>query len=157
VGTPQRQFPYGIDDPTLPPSTASAVRRGHSNKHQEAQQQTPQAGKRAAAQQQRLTDAMFGTGPRELSTRTATGLVVKANSDGCLAAAQRDLYGDQARWFRTEVAVNNLEAMEAGNIDSMPWVERNDRTAPGTATRAKGRRPGLPRRGPQEVRLVRAS
>lgn len=116
----QRQFPYGIDDPAWAAEHGfgSAAKAGGPDRGDGARdaprtqraQQAPQPGKRTAKRQQRLADALFGTGRRELSTRTATGLVVRANSDGCLAEAQRVLYGDQARWFRTEVAVNNIEA-----------------------------------------------
>ncbi|MDN0199893.1 hypothetical protein [Streptomyces sp. S.PNR 29] len=119
----QRQFPYGIDDPawaaehgfgsaawTTGPDHGDGPRDAPRTRRTQQAQQAPQPGTQAAEQQQRLSDALFGTGRRELSTRTATGLVVKANSDGCLAEAQRVLYGDQARWFRAEVAVNNLEA-----------------------------------------------
>jgi hypothetical protein len=72
-------------------------------------QQAPQPGKRTAAP--------VGSG---VSTRTATGPVVRANSDGCLAAAQRVLYGDRARWFRTEVAVNNIEAATYHHVTRAP-------------------------------------
>ncbi|MEU0411270.1 hypothetical protein ABZ307_26095 [Streptomyces griseorubiginosus] len=62
-----------------------------------------------ASDQQRVADALFGTGRAELSLRLRTGFVVRAHTDGCLAAAQRRLYGDQDRWFRTSVVVNNLK------------------------------------------------
>ncbi|MGP4002725.1 hypothetical protein [Streptomyces sp. 8N706] len=110
---PQREFPYGIDDPDW------ASRHGFGtdsdtgqNRPVETTRTAPsrKALREEAARRQALADAMFGTGRRELSARTATGHVVKANSDGCLAAAQRTLYGDQERWFRAEVAVNNLGA-----------------------------------------------
>lgn len=52
--------------------------------------------------------ALFGSGPAELSLTLATGYTVRAHTDGCLAEALRFLYGDQARWFRAEVTVNNL-------------------------------------------------
>ncbi|MEV6316108.1 hypothetical protein [Streptomyces sp. NPDC051776] len=120
---PQRQFPYGIDDPAWAAEhgfgsaagTGRPARGGGTGDARRTQRagsapRGQQSGKKAVAEQRRLSDALFGTGRRELSTRTATGYVVRANSDGCLAEAQRDLYGDQARWFRTEVAVNNLEA-----------------------------------------------
>ncbi|AYC39688.1 hypothetical protein [Streptomyces griseorubiginosus] len=58
---------------------------------------------------QRVADALFGTGPAELSLRLPTGYTVRAHTDGCLAAAQRRLYGDQDRWFHTSVVVNNLQ------------------------------------------------
>ncbi|MFF4786172.1 hypothetical protein [Streptomyces griseorubiginosus] len=58
---------------------------------------------------QRVADALFGTGPAELSLRLPTGYTVRAHTDGCLAAAQRRLYGDQDRWFHASVVVNNLQ------------------------------------------------
>ncbi|BBC35366.1 hypothetical protein SGFS_066600 [Streptomyces graminofaciens] len=56
----------------------------------------------------KVTEALFGAGEAELSVRLTTGYVVRAHTDGCLASAQRRLYGDQRRWFRTSVIVNNL-------------------------------------------------
>ncbi|MCI3277993.1 hypothetical protein [Streptomyces cylindrosporus] len=103
----QRQFPYGIDDPAWAAEHGFGITAGSTGQGGPA---TPKLDRKAAAEQQRLSDALFGTGRRELSTRTATGLLVKANSDGCLAQAQRVLYGDQAAWFRTDVTVNNLAA-----------------------------------------------
>ncbi|MEU6254547.1 hypothetical protein [Streptomyces sp. NPDC047043] len=118
VGEGERQFPYGIDDP------AWAARHGFGIAAQAGRtqrtEQAPQPDKKTLAQQQRLSDALFGTGRRELSTRTATGLVVKANSDGCLAEAQRVLYGDQAAWFRSDVAVNNLAAAAHRRVTQDP-------------------------------------
>ncbi|OEJ30177.1 hypothetical protein BGK67_01255 [Streptomyces subrutilus] len=70
-------------------------------------QQRPKA---ASAEDRRFEAAYFGTDPRELSLTLPTGHTVTANTDGCLASAQRDLYGDQKRWFEAEVVVNNLRA-----------------------------------------------
>lgn len=120
AAAPQRRFPYGIDDPAWAAAHGFGDADGTQQDGTQQAQQSPQPGKKAAAQQQRLVDALFGTGRRELSTRTATGLVVRANSDGCLAEAQRVLYGDQARWFRTEVAVNNLEAAAHHRVTGDP-------------------------------------
>nr|WP_320777352.1 hypothetical protein [Streptomyces sp. CRN 30] len=60
------------------------------------------------AEQRRVDGALFGTGRAELSLRLPTGYVVRAHTDGCLAAAQRRLYGDQRRWFQVSVTVGNL-------------------------------------------------
>ncbi|UQI46351.1 hypothetical protein M1P56_19365 [Streptomyces sp. HU2014] len=68
----------------------------------------PGQGPSPAAEQRRVNAALFGTGRTELSVALPTGYVVRAHTDGCLAAAQRRLYGDQRRWFRTSVVVNNL-------------------------------------------------
>ncbi|KUN09136.1 hypothetical protein AQI95_04590 [Streptomyces yokosukanensis] len=62
----------------------------------------------STAEQQRVDAALFGTGPAQLSLRLPTGYVVRTHTDGCLAAARRRLYGDQVRWFRTSVVVDNL-------------------------------------------------
>ncbi|MEU9852146.1 hypothetical protein [Streptomyces sp. NPDC047974] len=65
---------------------------------------------RAPAGDRALQAALFGTGTRELSVTLATGATVTAHSDGCLAAAKDRLYGDQRRWFRVQVVVDNLRA-----------------------------------------------
>ncbi|MEV4439969.1 hypothetical protein AB0K09_13245 [Streptomyces sp. NPDC049577] len=72
----------------------------------------PRPGQTApsAPDQQRVTDALFGRPPAELTVTLSTGYVVRAHTDGCLAAAQQRLYGDQRRWFRASVIVNNLRA-----------------------------------------------
>ncbi|MEV5438754.1 hypothetical protein AB0K80_22490 [Streptomyces sp. NPDC052682] len=105
----QRSFPYGIDDPAWAAAHGFGGTAG-TGTDAPAARRAPRPGSTAARREQRLADALFGTGRPELSTRTETGHVVRAHSDGCLARAQRVLYGDQGRWFRTEVAVNNLEA-----------------------------------------------
>ncbi|MEU3838726.1 hypothetical protein AB0E88_01600 [Streptomyces sp. NPDC028635] len=64
--------------------------------------------------------ALFGTGPAELSLTLATGYTVRAHTDGCLAQAQRFLYGDQARWFRAEVTVDNLRAEAEARLGKDP-------------------------------------
>ncbi|MCX4513466.1 hypothetical protein OHA27_24710 [Streptomyces sp. NBC_01619] len=65
------------------------------------------------AEGRRLQAALFGTGPAELSLTLHGGHTVSAHTDGCLASAQRALYGDQRRWFRAQVTYNNVRT-EAG-------------------------------------------
>ncbi|MFV8132742.1 hypothetical protein [Streptomyces syringium] len=67
----------------------------------------------AGGHDRRIQDALFGTGRRELSLTLATGYTITAHTDGCQAAAQRVLYGDQRSWFRAQATVDNLRA-EAG-------------------------------------------
>ncbi|MBL1083540.1 hypothetical protein JK359_16425 [Streptomyces actinomycinicus] len=64
--------------------------------------------------------ALFGTGPAQLSLTLATGYTVRTHTDGCLAQAQRFLYGDQARWFRAEVTVNNLRPEAEARLGKDP-------------------------------------
>nr|WP_258193774.1 hypothetical protein [Streptomyces sp. MA5143a] len=80
------------------------------------------------AERERVAEAMFGAGRTELSLRLPTGHVVRAHTDGCLAAAQRRLYGDQRRWFRTSTIVNNIEP-EAAHGDRTLAEVRADRSA----------------------------
>ena len=68
----------------------------------------------------RLQGALFGRGRPELAVTLATGFTVRAHTDGCLAAAQRELYGDERRWFRTQVVVNNLRAEAQLRMKSDP-------------------------------------
>lgn len=60
-------------------------------------------------EQRRVSDALFGSGPAELSLTLPGGHEVRQHTDGCLAQAQQRLYGDQQRWFRASTLVNNLK------------------------------------------------
>ncbi|MEU9209808.1 hypothetical protein AB0D27_18115 [Streptomyces sp. NPDC048415] len=91
----------------------------------------------------RLQVALFGRGRRELSVTLATGYTVTAHTDGCLAAAQDELYGDQRLWFRTRVVVNNLRA-EA--------QQRMSRDPDYRAARARWTRCVAPAHGPRRER-----
>ncbi|MFF4695265.1 hypothetical protein [Streptomyces chattanoogensis] len=75
-----------------------------------------------------VTAALFGTGRAELTLPLPTGYVVRAHTDGCLAAAQRRLYGDQRRWFRASVTVNNLGPEAAHTHRSLAEVRARHRT-----------------------------
>lgn len=81
-----------------------------------------------AAEQQRVDGALFGTGRAELSLELPTGYVVRAHTDGCLAAAQRRLYGDQRRWFRVSVIVGNLRPEAAHSHLTLARVRARHRT-----------------------------
>ncbi|MFD9887643.1 hypothetical protein ACFWZT_39955 [Streptomyces alboflavus] len=87
----------------------------------------PRPGDRppSAAEQQRVARALFGTGRTELALTLPTGHAVRAHTDGCLASAQRTLYGDQRRWFRVSTVVNNLKPEAAFREE--PLTEVRDR------------------------------
>ncbi|MEU9112222.1 hypothetical protein AB0D04_10590 [Streptomyces sp. NPDC048483] len=91
-----------------------------------AGQRPPHTAERRKAQQ-RVTAALFGTGRTELSLTLPTGYVVRAHTDGCLAAAQRRLYGDERRWFRASVTVNNLKPEAAHTHRSLAEVRARHR------------------------------
>ncbi|MEV0317789.1 hypothetical protein ACIBKX_03510 [Streptomyces sp. NPDC050658] len=94
----------------------------------------PRAGQpRAAtaagrAESRRVADALFGAGRTELALTLPTGYSVRAHTDGCLASAQRTLYGDQRRWFEVSTVVNNLGPEAAHRHRSLDWVRARHRT-----------------------------
>lgn len=63
-----------------------------------------------AADARRVDRALFGTGKAELTLKLPSGHVIGHHTDGCLAVAERRLYGDQRRWFRAVTNVNNLKS-----------------------------------------------
>ncbi|WP_199550088.1 hypothetical protein [Streptomyces sp. N35] len=63
-----------------------------------------------AAERRRVVRALFGAGRPELRVRLPNGYVVRRHTDGCLAAAQQRLYGDQPRWFTVSTTVDNLKS-----------------------------------------------
>ncbi|MEU4269338.1 hypothetical protein [Streptomyces sp. NPDC026092] len=101
-----------------------------------------------AEEDRRLQSALFGAGPRELSLTLATGHTVTAHTDGCLARARQTLYGDQTRWFRAQVTVDNLRAEAQQRMKGDPAhqaaLARWNRcaTPPGTPSAARVERPG---------------
>ncbi|MFD0418976.1 hypothetical protein [Streptomyces sp. NPDC127108] len=90
----------------------------------------PRPGSRApsTAEQQRVARALFGTGRTELSLTLPTGHSVRAHTDGCLASAQRTLYGDQRRWFRVSTVVNNLKPEAAFREQPLTEIRARHRT-----------------------------
>ncbi|QIZ00072.1 hypothetical protein HEP87_47250 [Streptomyces sp. S1D4-11] len=92
----------------------------------------------------RLQGALFGRGRPELSVILATGYTVTAHTDGCLAAAERDLYGDQRLWFRTRVVVNNLRAEAQQRMKRDPDYRAATARWTRCVTPAHGPRPGRP-------------
>ncbi|MEV5609035.1 hypothetical protein [Streptomyces sp. NPDC052225] len=90
----------------------------------------PRPGQRppSRTEQERVADALFGRPPAELSLTLANGIPVRAHTDGCLAEAQRTLYGDQKRWFRVSTVVNNLRPEAAYRERSLASVRAQHRT-----------------------------
>ncbi|MGY0020755.1 hypothetical protein [Streptomyces sp. cg35] len=89
----------------------------------------PRPGQRgvSADEQQRVAAALFGRPPAELSLTLANGVPVRAHTDGCLAAAQRSLYGDEKRWFQVSTVVNNLRPEAAYRERSLASVRARHR------------------------------
>ncbi|MEU9860714.1 hypothetical protein AB0D99_07560 [Streptomyces sp. NPDC047971] len=130
--------------PTVPPTPRAqdellrTVERTLVDRCLDAEGLTLATKPRTPEADRRLQAALFGTGPRELSLTLATGHTVTAHTDGCLAGARQTLYGDQRRWFRAQVTVDNLRAEAQARIKGDPAhraaLERWNRCAvpPGT-------------------------
>ncbi|MBS2962961.1 hypothetical protein KGA66_07895 [Actinocrinis puniceicyclus] len=109
-GTDPLEFPYGLDD------VAWARANGYGFA-QRAALGAAQHDNPNARYVQRLTSgrrtayvaAMFGSKSNQVSVTVPNGDVVVQNTDGCLAAAERRLYGDFVRWFRDQTIAGNLE------------------------------------------------
>jgi len=106
--------------------------------------QEPAAEGQQSTADRRLQEALFGRGRPELSVTLATGYTVTAHTDGCLAAAERDLYGDQRLWFRTRVVVNNLRAEAQQRMKRDPDYRAATARWTRCVTPAHRARPGRP-------------
>ncbi|MFF9624954.1 hypothetical protein [Streptomyces griseosporeus] len=151
---------------TAPPAPdLPASERGRSELIQAAQQVLVDRclRARAAAGPPPEQEVLFGAGRAELSLTLATGYTVRAHTDGCLAEAHRYLYGDQARWFRAEVTVNNLRPLAQARLRDDPDYRAaltrraacDDRDTP--CIRASGLRQLRERLEPVRLAQVRAA
>ncbi|MFH7599424.1 hypothetical protein WDV06_30640 [Streptomyces racemochromogenes] len=112
-----RSFPYGLDD------VAWARAHGYGGRAEraaaEARAADPNqryfhrlpARERAAAR-----SALMGASPTGLSATAPTGMTLTASTDGCIARAQRTLYGDLASWFRAKVVTMNLRPVQEERV-----------------------------------------
>jgi hypothetical protein len=99
----------------------------------------PERGERAQPAAGRLRRVLFGDRQRALRVRLPTGYVVSASDNGCLAEAQRRLYGDRAAWFRADTIVGNLEPLAQQRARQDPGEDalRRARSAVGRRFRAQ--------------------
>lgn len=105
-----REFPYGIDDVAWARTngygfTQRAALSAAQHDNPNAQYIRSLIPDRQAA----YSAAMFGSKTDQVSVTVPSGDTVVQNADGCLAAAERRLYGDFTRWFRAQTVTGNLE------------------------------------------------
>jgi hypothetical protein len=142
------QFRYVIDDP------AWARTRGYGL----AERRRAMAARAASAGQRRheslpaaaklAYDRAYTGGDRpDLSAVAPTGVTVQASADGCLADAQRRLYGDLHRWFTARVTANNL----APAVMNAVWRDPRYGSAEQVWARCM-RAAGVPVAGPRAAR-----
>ncbi|MFI8263058.1 hypothetical protein [Streptomyces sp. NPDC085665] len=112
-----RSFPYGVDD------VAWARAHGYGGRDQRAAARAREddpnqryfrglsASGRAAAR-----SALMGSAPVGLSATAPTGMTITASAEGCIADAERTLYGDLATWFRVKVVTMNLRPVRETRV-----------------------------------------
>ncbi|MEV6955844.1 hypothetical protein [Streptomyces sp. NPDC051183] len=112
-----RSFPYAVDDVEWArvhgyggrdEKRLAEARRADPNQkyfHRLSERQ------RAAAR-----TALMGRSPVGLSAEAPTGMTLTASTEGCIAQAQRTLYGDLAGWFRAKVVTMNLRPVRETRV-----------------------------------------
>ena len=120
-GTSQREFPYGIDDVAWARTWGFGA--GGAPARASRHRDTP----RAARERRRLGRVLAGDLRDVVSVRLPTGYVVAMSPDGCIARAQRRLYGDHARWFRANAIVSNLDALTQRRVTQQPAFRARER------------------------------
>ncbi|MFD0265143.1 hypothetical protein ACFVGY_00900 [Streptomyces sp. NPDC127106] len=112
-----RSFPYAVDDVAwardhgyggAEERAAARAREDDPNQRYFRRLSAPE---RAAAR-----TALMGAAPVGLSVQAPTGMTVTASADGCIADAQRSLYGDLAAWFRVKVVTMNLRPVREARV-----------------------------------------
>ncbi|UYM07643.1 hypothetical protein [Solicola gregarius] len=91
--------------------------------------------------------ALNGDVAHEVSVRIG-GTEVSASTRGCTSAAQRALYGDFGRWFRTSTRVENLGGQYRRAVGMNPQYRKVER-----AWRICMRHRGYETKNPSELRL----
>ncbi|MEU7556149.1 hypothetical protein AB0B01_28110 [Streptomyces sp. NPDC044571] len=116
-GEAARSFPYGVDD------VAWARAHGYGGREERRMAQARQAdpnqryfqglspSARAAAR-----TALMGSSPVGLSVKAPTGMTITASTEGCIAEAERTLYGDLKGWFRVKVVTMNLRPVREARV-----------------------------------------
>lgn len=108
--TDPREFPYGIDDVAWARANGYGfAQRAKLGAAQHDNPNTRYVASLTSVRQAAYAAAMFGAMSNQVSVTVPNGEVVAQNADGCLAAAERRLYGDFARWFRAQTITGNLE------------------------------------------------
>ncbi|MEU8465952.1 hypothetical protein [Streptomyces sp. NPDC029003] len=117
----KRSFPYGLDD------VAWARAHGYGGRDDRASEAARRADPnqryfhglsargRAAAR-----TALMGASPAGLTATAPTGTTLTASPDGCIARAERSLYGDLAAWFRVKVVTMNIRPAQEAKVRADP-------------------------------------
>ncbi|MFJ3912551.1 hypothetical protein [Streptomyces vinaceus] len=112
-----RSFPYGVDDVEWARAHGyggrderAAARAREADPNQRYFRGLSESGRAAAR------TALMGSAPVGLSATAPTGMTITASPEGCIADAERTLYGDLATWFRVKVVTMNLRPVRETRV-----------------------------------------
>ncbi|MGW6409071.1 hypothetical protein ACWF95_18105 [Streptomyces vinaceus] len=112
-----RSFPYGVDD------VEWARTHGYGGRDERAAARAREADPNqryfrglSASGRAAARTALMGSAPVGLSATAPTGMTITASPEGCIADAERTLYGDLATWFRVKVVTMNLRPVRETRV-----------------------------------------
>ncbi|MER6777983.1 MULTISPECIES: hypothetical protein [unclassified Streptomyces] len=112
-----RSFPYGVDD------VEWARAHGYGGRDERAAARAREADPNqryfrglSASGRAAARTALMGSAPVGLSATAPTGMTITASAEGCIADAERTLYGDLATWFRVKVVTMNLRPVREARV-----------------------------------------
>jgi hypothetical protein len=163
------RFPHVVDDPVWARAHGygTDLRREReaevrANPNQKYFRSAP------AAIRATLVSDLNGARPQGLSARLPNGMRVTHSDRGCLATAERELYGDLEAWFRATRVTTTLAGMRVGLVSGdkrykaavKVWARcmrgHGYTYADPAASRAAATQPGRPWPHDEEVRLASA-
>ncbi|MER6215492.1 hypothetical protein ABT213_15660 [Streptomyces sp. NPDC001674] len=126
-----RSFPYGLDDVEWARAHGYGGRAERAAAEARAADPNQRYFHRLAARDRAAArTALMGASPTGLSATSPTGMTLTASTEGCIAHAQRSLYGDLAAWFRAKVVAMNLRPAQEERVRRDPrFVEAVGRWA----------------------------
>ncbi len=121
----KREFPYVLDDP------AWAERHGYGRAEREREREEARRDPnglyvRSLPPHRRAQALAAANGPRPsgLLATLPSGGRIQRSDQGCVAGAQRQLYGDLNVWFQTSATVRGLEPVRRARVLADPGYAR---------------------------------
>ncbi|MBB4687114.1 hypothetical protein [Amycolatopsis jiangsuensis] len=143
----RREFPYVVDDPAWARAHGYGGDLVAQREHRRAEDPNTRyldslsEERRAAA-----AVALGGTGSSSVEAVVPGGATIGQSDTGCLAEAQRTLYGDFDAWVRASVVTGNLSSLYQPKVTSDPRFRRAVTAWSGCMHSA-----GLPYASPQQI------
>ncbi|GGW60002.1 hypothetical protein GCM10010503_41550 [Streptomyces lucensis JCM 4490] len=116
-GDGARSFPYAVDD------VAWARAHGYGGREERSRARALEVDpnqryfhRLSPSARVAARTALTGASPVGLSVKAPTGVTITASDEGCIADAERTLYGDLEGWFRVKVVTMNLRPVRETRV-----------------------------------------